>query len=169
MAAWQACVAALGRVTDFVDSSSGKLGAGAGQAQLAQLQSQLADAIGALPAQGSTFDRHSKALMEAVLAALHALADRRHAQDEEWVQLLAAVLAAWAAVDAACNAGYNAPSARETLAGVQMPPLLDWLQAQREWASLPGLHGARATLACWSPGVLPSVWLPSPGAAWCTF
>jgi hypothetical protein len=123
-AALQSCTEVLDRVTQALNSSS-SLGDGAHQQQLAQLRTQLNAAINQMPWSLRSFSSRARALLQAMSAALAALAAQRQPHSEAWMHLLASVLHVWTSVHAACSDSDD-PS---TLAQMK-----SWMQQQREWA-----------------------------------
>jgi hypothetical protein len=98
----QACAAALGQLTDFLDNSKG-VPASNRQRWLDELQTQLAAAVGALPTAAPWGAPDEQAVLRAVLQALHALATYRHPSDAGWLKALVAVLGAPSFAIPACG------------------------------------------------------------------
>jgi hypothetical protein len=98
----RSAVATLTRVTQFLGSSSGGIGAGACQQQLSQLLAQLED-VRSLPHVAAPSFQGEQELLQALVRALTALADGRHARTQDWVLMLCAMAYSWSGVVARCT------------------------------------------------------------------
>jgi len=160
-AALRSCTAALNRVTQFLNSSSG-VGAGACRQQLAQLQAQLrkASTMPPMPRALPSFGQEAQAVLRALYAALAALAAERHARNMDWMQLLTSVLHAWSSVCTACAASRDCVAAAQMHAWLLQQPQSEWPRPRRQ--RLPCLQRAPPrAVAAGRPGV-------SHKAAWLT-